>query len=524
MAALVTAGTVLTLQTDWDGRVAQEASRERSRLDRHAAAIDFRLQDILTDLRLLASSGHLTGDLRGLPPVDIQGLQAELSAFVAAKNIYDQARYLDAGGMERIRVDRAGEGKARVVPDSQLQNKSERYYFSDAVKLKPGQIYISPFDLNIERGQIEVPFKPMIRLATPLFTSAGDLSGVAVLNYLGQDLLQRLDEVADTQSPPIQLLNRDGHWLKAPDPQWEWGFMFQRSDSFATVHPGVWRAAQQSPSGQWEADGRLWTWKRIEFLPEDARSSPGTSQAQGPSEEARQAQDYHWFAVSAIDASLSAAQSRELLIRYGALWLLSMGFVTWASVVIARRQSQLNQRNQELARATRELEFLAAHDPLTGVMNRRAFFASAEIESARAQRSSRPLAVIAADLDLFKRVNDEHGHHVGDRVLQDFCRRALGMLRSSDVMARFGGEEFVILLPETDAVGGQRMAERLRQEIATCRDTSLPDYTVSLGLAVWSGPSDQPIHIQALIDRADAALYRAKANGRNCVVLADEPG
>ena len=166
------------------------------------------------------------------------------------------------------------------------------------------------------------------------------------------------------------------------------------------------------------------------------------------------------------------------------------------------------------------LEFMATRDPMTGMLNRRAFFARAGIEWARSVRSRRPLAVITADIDFFKKVNDTHGHHVGDLVIKDFAQRAAGLLRVPDILARFGGEEFVILLPDTDIGSARHVAERIRQEIETRRDKKLPRYTASLGVAVTQGPDThggQAVDIEALIAVADAALYRAKQGGRNRV-------
>lgn len=179
---------------------------------------------------------------------------------------------------------------------------------------------------------------------------------------------------------------------------------------------------------------------------------------------------------------------------------LSIGFILLA-----------NERLRE------ELEFMATRDPMTGALNRRAFFVRAGVEWARAMRSGRPLAVVVSDIDFFKKVNDTHGHHVGDLVIKDFARRAQGMLRVPDILARFGGEEFVILLPDTDRASARQVAERIRQEIGTQRDKTLPGYTVSLGVAVTPGAAGQATDIEALIAAADAALYRAKQGGRNRV-------
>jgi len=165
-----------------------------------------------------------------------------------------------------------------------------------------------------------------------------------------------------------------------------------------------------------------------------------------------------------------------------------------------------------------ELEFMATRDPMTGAFNRRAFFARAAVEWARAVRSGEALAVITSDIDFFKKVNDTHGHHVGDLVIKDYAHRAQQQLRIPDILARFGGEEFVILLPATGLAEAKQVAERIRKEIGTQRDKALPPYTVSLGVSVAQGRAGQAADIEALIAEADAALYRAKQDGRNRVV------
>lgn len=164
-----------------------------------------------------------------------------------------------------------------------------------------------------------------------------------------------------------------------------------------------------------------------------------------------------------------------------------------------------------------ELEFMATRDPMTGVFNRRAFFSRAGIEWARSARSGRPLAAITSDIDFFKKVNDTHGHHVGDLVIKDYANRAGDMLRVPDILARFGGEEFVILLPDTGLAEARQVAERIRREIETSPGNGLPRYTVSLGVSAAQASDGKASGIEALIAAADAALYRAKERGRNRV-------
>jgi diguanylate cyclase (GGDEF)-like protein/PAS domain S-box-containing protein len=135
------------------------------------------------------------------------------------------------------------------VPSSELQDKSARYYFQETMKLRPGEIYVSPLDLNVEKGRIEQPFKPTLRICMRLADSRGNGKGILVLNYLGQTMLTRFaDEMRGSWGEPM-LLNGDGYWLLAPDQADEWGFMLQNGRSFKTRYPDAWAAISAAPSG-----------------------------------------------------------------------------------------------------------------------------------------------------------------------------------------------------------------------------------------------------------------------------------
>jgi diguanylate cyclase (GGDEF)-like protein len=166
----------------------------------------------------------------------------------------------------------------------------------------------------------------------------------------------------------------------------------------------------------------------------------------------------------------------------------------------------------------RELTRITQHDSLTGIYNRRYLTELAEREVTLARRHRRELSVLMLDIDHFKRINDTYGHDIGDRVIRAVTEACLAGVRSIDHVGRIGGEEFVCVLPETDAVAAQACAERLRRTIENSR---LPPpnhgitFTVSVGVAVLK-PAHQ--NWQALLKDADVALYRAKESGRNRVV------
>lgn len=169
-----------------------------------------------------------------------------------------------------------------------------------------------------------------------------------------------------------------------------------------------------------------------------------------------------------------------------------------------------------------ELRVKATHDALTGLYNRGAIIDILQKAIARHERNAFPVSIIFADLDHFKRTNDNYGHQAGDAVLCEVARRATRVLRPYDSLGRYGGEELLIVLPECGAEGALTVAERVRSVIAdqpvTTVSGTIPT-SLSLGVAVADG--ETLLRLDELIQRADSALYQAKNNGRNCVIFAN---
>ncbi|MBI3391688.1 MAG: sensor domain-containing diguanylate cyclase [Nitrospirae bacterium] len=174
-----------------------------------------------------------------------------------------------------------------------------------------------------------------------------------------------------------------------------------------------------------------------------------------------------------------------------------------------------------LERKTHTLERLAITDGLTGVYNHRYLYTRLDEEFARAARYQSPLSLIMVDLDDFKRVNDTFGHRRGDEVLKDVAATIRRAVRRSDIVTRYGGEEFVILLPQTPLSGSFQEAERIREAVGRRRFRGLGHpITISLGLAAY--PENQPRRGDDLLKLADQAMYQAKAKGKNRVIVASD--
>ena len=185
--------------------------------------------------------------------------------------------------------------------------------------------------------------------------------------------------------------------------------------------------------------------------------------------------------------------------------------------------SDITSRKKAETERLRALKFeqISITDPLTKIYNRRFFNEVVEKEIERAKRSDSPLAVILLDIDHFKNINDTYGHLTGDQVLINLANLCHQNIRSMDFLARFGGDEFVILMPSMDRKSAQETAERLRvmvdeKPLAASEKTDV-SVTISLGIADWD--TNNPIGINALLNRADQALYRSKEAGRNRVMV-----
>ena len=187
---------------------------------------------------------------------------------------------------------------------------------------------------------------------------------------------------------------------------------------------------------------------------------------------------------------------------------------------MATALSEIEDAHRQARAAQAELRRLASIDELTGVANRRWFTAMASRELERCRRFNHQLALLMIDVDHFKRVNDTHGHAVGDEVLKAFTRVLEGNLRSVDLLGRLGGEEFAVVLPESDSVAAAYTAERLRAAVEVL-DFPLEDgtslkITTSVGIAILAGAGET---LDNLLARADGALYTAKRDGRNRVAV-----
>ena len=202
-----------------------------------------------------------------------------------------------------------------------------------------------------------------------------------------------------------------------------------------------------------------------------------------------------------------------LLAGHGVIWSLGLAGLYGGFTGLRRRTAERDLAEDELKRLNAILENQATTDSLTGICNRRKFLELLQTKIQEAKRYTMPLAIIFFDIDHFKTVNDTYGHETGDHVLQELTRIVAAMVRQTDIFARFGGEEFVILVHNNDVKTGRELAEKIRLNVEQHSFPQIGSVTCSFGVAQFY-PDDTA---ETFIKRADDAMYSAKQAGRNRV-------
>ena len=278
-------------------------------------SVSLEMEAILSDFKFL-SQCHEVQTMANEGGEDAKkALANEFLHFASEKQVYDQIRYLDTSGQELVRVNFAS-GTPYIVPDNELQNKASRYYFKDALKLGRGQIYISPFDLNVEHDAIEQPHKPVIRLGLTLFDTNDRMAGLLVINVLGAKILEQFKSIRHHNH--YMLVNSAGYWLKSPEPDDEWGFMFDsaRDKTFQQRFPSSWPLLNASAEGTFSNNEGLFSFSSIYPFNDRTLRCDDLSCTHDMSPP-------HWHIVSYIPQEQLSSQKHRLLRKVGAVNLLA---------------------------------------------------------------------------------------------------------------------------------------------------------------------------------------------------------
>ncbi|MCB2191553.1 MAG: diguanylate cyclase [Deltaproteobacteria bacterium] len=347
LAVIVLFAAVMVYLTQKNTRI--QAIKEQQynivRLEREVLQTD--LQTHVSDAVFLA---HLTTLAMNRPDGQVplkKVLQEAFLYFSQSQKVYDQVRFLDVHGREVVRIN-LDKGRAWVVGQRQLQSKKQRYYVSAGLQMNPGQVYISPFDLNIEHGQLEMPYKPTLRFVSPVANPGDGLLGVVVLNFLGDRILDRLRRASRAGKNELFLVNQKGWWLVGPKPKMEWGHSIKERAVFsmAAAYQQAWRDIAPEENGQVVTPHGLFTYQSVDLM--DKAQKVGTSLA--PTR-----LDDHWWIISRVPPEELALPWLPEMFWVCAGVLLLLAGVVWLYATARVRREMAESETQ---RQQRRLQFI----------------------------------------------------------------------------------------------------------------------------------------------------------------------
>jgi|GEM_PF-1700479 len=528
---LAGAGVYIVQDREESRRLAQVKSEESGIVFAQMGAIRERLKLVRSDLMFLRNEVEY---LLNTPGETLQSTSTTAGSvfknFAKSREIYDQIRIILPSGQEYLRVNYNG-GSPIIAAETRLQDKSERTYVQAPLAMSHGQIYVSPLDLNVEDGRVVRPYKPTVRISTPLETADGDRVGVIVLNYLASSMLTAVESAADLSSGDPMMLNAAGYWFVSRTPPPAWGFMFddEHDERMNILYPQTWAAAQTATSGQILTDEGLFSYSVVDPVSDimtgvqDFEGFVPPRAAAGSSSNPRR-----WYVGTFLDADQLDAEvgepSRAKLFYVGLV--LSLCFLGSTAAAFALAEA----RHYRLM-----LERLARFDSLTGLANRRSLEEQLDVEIKRAREHERSVVLAFLDIDGFKKINDDLGHSVGDEALVDIAQTIERKIReyvafpprgadeatiAAPVAARMGGDEFVVMFPEAESVeAATTMLKRLGKAI---RGLSWKGHGVGVSIGIALYP-EHGLTRDALLETADAAMYQAKSAGKNTIVMANSP-
>jgi signal transduction histidine kinase/CheY-like chemotaxis protein len=356
LAMLLLAGMLYLGQVEMERELNRLRSQELLNVGLGAGALSRNLDSITRDLTFLATHTTLRAAVELPSAANIARLADDLANFSRSKAVYDQLRWIDETGMERVRVDYL-QGEAVIVAREKLQNKGKRYFFTDTIRLAAGQVFVSPLDLNIEQDRVEVPYKPMLRVATPVFDSQGQKRGIVILNFFGARLLDSFVEAAANIADHAMLVNGQGFWLKSPIRDDEWGFMFKRDElSLAVRSPQAWARISSADSGQEILADGLWTWQSVYPLLLGHKSATGAAEAFADSRGEVSARQYVWKSVAHLSSETLSALRFSVGTKLAIAAFLILLLLAFGCLRLARAWAAQADAEDDLRRLNADLE------------------------------------------------------------------------------------------------------------------------------------------------------------------------
>lgn len=455
------------------------------------------LEQIVTDIKYLNASPLFLEYVNKAKQKN--SVENEWRVFSDSKKKYDQLRYLDDQGNELLRIN-FNNGRPEIVAENRLQNKRDRYYFTETIKLGSGEIYMSKFDLNIEGNVIEQPEKPMIRFGIPVFDKNNVKTGVFVTNYLGDNLKHKLLDITDSTVGGLQLINKDSYWLVGPDKAKEWGFMYpgRENYTFKNIFPSEWERITKEKKGHFFSENGSFSFDTINPKEElQKRLKKENAALSGVN-----TSDIKWIIVCHTSDKIFYYANNEntfiLAIKntlQNPLILISLTLASMFFSIISVLYMSGNKK----------IKTMATYDSMTGCLNRATGMQM--LESLMKQKVDIVLCFI--DINGLKEVNDVLGHEQGDDLILNSVKIIKENIRENDLLIRLGGDEFLICFVNIGIDQVETTWQRVLDKIELVNGEDIP-YIISLSHGIAEIKKSERAMLDEVIKKADMKMYEEK--------------
>ncbi len=435
-------------------------------------------------------------------------------SIVRNKKIYDQLRYLDQNGQEQIRID--FENNDTIIYDKHsMQNKKDRYYFTDTMSTDYESVYISKIDLNMENGRIEYPIKPVIRIATKVKDKEGNDRGIVISNYFASSMFADFEYIANESKGKVYLLNDNSYWLSnSENRHFEFAFMYPETQylNFMNKFPNIWEKIKNVEQAYIKTDTDIFFSEEVA-----AFSDENTTDHYSLDTSKINLGEGHLRVVTHIDKvtdpelfenSKFISAMRIIQNKIHVLLLLLL-----LSIILAYTlHMYLSQKE--------ETKFLSEHDPMTGTYNRRAGIAKSKEIIRKTRMTKDCVSFIFIDVNGLKSVNDILGHKYGDVLIKSVAKIIKSCIRENDILFRYGGDEFVICVEKMDEATSEELWERILEKLKYENSNEKHPFNMSLSHGICTIDQNQEdVDIQKFIDAADKKMYSEKLEIKKTVQI-----
>jgi diguanylate cyclase (GGDEF)-like protein len=475
-----------------------------------------RIDKVIKDIQIVSSLNTARYYFDSKQDVFRQEFQKDLSSISEISKEYDQLRFIDKNGIEKVRINYEY-GSVINVADEKLQDKSDRYYFKDTISLGKNEVYLSPLDLNIEGGMIEIPFKPMLRIGTPVFDTSGKKQGAVIINYSAKDMMNRIDKLSENAYGNAMLTNKKGYWLKSNLKEDEWGFMLPERDSrtFSNDYPNEWIRMSANDSGQFITENGVFTYTTIYPLRAGLISSSGTTGLLSKNNsEIVSGNEYYWKYIQHIPKEklsvIKKANTYDRISTFIVIYLLSIipGFLLayfYAKNKMLRSMLAIGER----------------YDYLTRLPNRNSFYEILDKSFGYCSNYHKSLSVMFIDINNLKNINHQYGSGTTNTLIYKYSEMFSKCLKNSGTLAKLKSTDFGVIMTDVKSIDEIK-------EIAECFIKSIEKGIVINGREVKAGinigiatfPEDA-FEKSDLINKAKASLKVSKELGINRVAVFD---